>query len=357
MKKFRVSLIILVILSILAVILITRNRKDTFQKFENSFAVDDTTNITKIFLTDKFNNSSLLEKQGDSAWTLNNKYVVNKPVLQTMLYTLISIKANQKAPKAARESILKRMSVSGTKIEVYQRVYRVKIGKMKLFPHEKKSRVYYVGDVTQDNRGTYMLMEGAENPYIVFIPGLRGFVASRYSAKENDWRSHEMINLKLPQIKEISLIFPGIEGYSLILQNNDNRSFRISDPLTGTSYADFDTLRVIEFLGSFKRINYEAIQEVLTDKQKDSINAVMPFCELKVTDKQGKTKEFTFWKRKTEPGELDIEGNPVEWDNENLFALEKGTNEFLLVQFFVFDKIFRPMPWFLKNPEILKPQS
>lgn len=355
MKKYRWTIILIVVLAIIAAILITTNRKDTFHQDENSFAVEDTTTITRLFFADKYNNTSLLEKQLDGSWILNGKYLVNRPVIRTMIYTLATIQANQTVPKAARENIIRLIATRGIKVEVYQRVYRIDLfGRIKLFPHEKKTKVYYVGDATMDNRGTYMLMEDAQNPYIVFIPGLRGFVASRYTAKENDWRDHGMIDLKLPQIKEISIKFPQNKGYSFILQNNDNRNFVLTDMESGSKITDYDTLRVIEYLGSFKRLNYEAIQEVLSKARMDSLMAATPFCELKVTDKEGKVKEFTMWKRKMEAGELDIEGNEVEFDPENLFALEKGSNEYLLIQYFVFDKVFRPLPWFLKYPQTVK---
>lgn len=355
MKKYRWTLISIVVLAIVAFFLVVKNSNNTFKKAENSFAVDDTATITKLFFADKFNNTSLLVKQADGSWQLNGKYVVNRPVIQTMLYTMIAIQAKQTVPKAARENVIKLIATKGIKVEIYQREYRIDLfNRIRLFPHEKKTKVYYVGDATMDNRGTYMLMEDAQNPYIVFIPGLRGFVASRYTASENDWRDHGMIDLKLPQIKEISVQFPQNPGYSFILQNNDNRNFVLTDLETGSKIADFDTLRVIEYLGSFKRLNYEAIQEVLSKPRMDSLLAATPFCKLKVTDKEGKVKEFSMWKRKMEAGELDLEGNEVEYDPENLFALEKGSNEYLLIQYFVFDKILRPLPWFLKYPPTVK---
>ena len=350
MKKYRLSLVLVAVLAIIATVLIFKNPKGTFHNSENDFAVDDTTNITRIFFTDKFNNSSLLAKQTDGSWLLNGKYKANKPLINNILYTLIAVQANP-APKKAHENIFKRMSLTGVKTEVYQKKYRINLfGKIKLFPFEKKTRTYYVGDATQDNRGTYMLMEGSNKPFIVFIPGFRGFVASRYSAKENDWRSHEMIDLKLPQISEVSLRFLQKEGYSFSLSNNNNRSFKLTALETGNLVAGFDTLKAIEYLGSFKKLNYEAIIKTLSKEESDSLNASTPYCELKITDKEGKTKEFRMWKRKTLPGELDIEGNPTEWDPEKLYALQKGSSEFLMIQYFVFDKIFRPLPWFYKMP-------
>ena len=199
MKKYRNSLILTGILVVIAAFMVLNKRSGTFRKDSNTFAISDTSNVTKFFLADKNNNTVLVERTANGSWLLNKKYEVNPTMVQVMLKTFISIDIKDPVAKSVRNTIIRLMAGKSVKTEIYQRVYRINLFDLiKLFPHEKLTRTYYVGDATMDNSGTFMLMEGSEEPYIVNIPGFRGFVATRYSAMEADWRSHSVFRFRVP---------------------------------------------------------------------------------------------------------------------------------------------------------------
>ncbi|MGI6593338.1 MAG: hypothetical protein ACOX2C_08745 [Bacteroidales bacterium] len=75
---------------------------------------------------------------------------------------------------------LKRMSSFGAKVEIYARVPWARIGSLWIFPKERKIRTFYVGDNPPDKIGTYFLMEGAKEPYIMYIPGMMGFLQNYF---------------------------------------------------------------------------------------------------------------------------------------------------------------------------------
>lgn len=52
-----------------------------------------------------------------------------------------------------------------------------------------------------------MLKEGADKAYIVYIPGFRGFVSTRFTANPNDWRDHVVFNSNLADIQSVSVEF------------------------------------------------------------------------------------------------------------------------------------------------------
>jgi hypothetical protein len=107
------------------------------------------------------------------------------------------------------------MSAIAKKIEIYQIRPRINLfNKVKLFPRETLTKTYYIGDVTQDNQGTYMLMEGADEPYIVHIPGFRGFVSTRYSTVKADWRDFTVFKTPIGEIASVQVEFPLDPGQS-----------------------------------------------------------------------------------------------------------------------------------------------
>jgi len=346
-KNFRFAFIILLLLAIGAVFLVINNRKGTMRQESNEFAVSDTSSVTKIFLADKMNNLVKLERVGLGDWKLNNSLSASSEMVNGMLKTLLLVDIKRPVAKSARNNIIRMMASKSVKVEIYQMVYRVNIfGWIKLFPHEKRTKTYFVGDATQDNMGTYMLMEGSEDPYVVYIPGFRGFVATRYSSYETDWRGHGIFNSKLPDIKQVSVQYSDDPQNSFSIVNNDNRNFILTSLADNITVQDFDTIKVIQYLGSFHKINFESFLNDMPKHEFDSIVATPPSVVISLDDKVGKRFVMKAWKRKADKGETDMQGNPVEWDRDRLFAQVEGSRELVAIQYFVFDPILLPLSWF-----------
>ena len=351
MKNLRVAFIITLLLAIVAIVLVMNNRKGTMRQRNNEFAVNDTSNITKIFLADKMNHTVKLERVAGGDWKVNEKYAASGDAVNIMLRTLIALDVKAPVAKAARNNMIRLMAAKSVKVEVYQWVYRIDLFNwIKLFPHEKRTKTYYVGDATQDNLGTFMLMDGSEDPFVVFIPGFRGFVATRYTPIETDWRDHSIFNCKLPDIKQVSVQYSDVPQNSFSITNSDNRNFILTLLTANTTLQDFDTIKVIQYLGSFHKVNFEAFID-LDKKQYDSIVESIPTVIISLDDKAGKRFVLKAWRRKADPGETDLEGNPVNWDRDRMYAQIEGTKDLISIQYFVFDRILKPITWFTdKSP-------
>lgn len=353
MKKYRFTILITLILVVVAVLLTLNQNKGTMRNKGNTFAVSDTSNITRLFFADKRNNMVKLDRMADGSWKLNDEFIANQESVNVMLKTLIAIDIKAPVAKAARNNIIRLLAAKSVKTEVYQKVFRINLfDKIRLFPHEKLTKVYYVGDPTQDNIGTYMLMEGSEEPYVVYIPGFRGFVSTRYSAKVADWRDHGLFDLKLPGIKKVSLTYTDTPKYSFSITNDDNRKFTLVSLQDSKAVTNFDTLKVINYLGSFRRINYEVLLTELSKFQYDSITSQPPAFVLSLEDKLGKVQTLKAWRRKAAEGETDLEGNPTVWDRERMFARMEGTQDLVMIQYFVFDQILKPLNWFTDTEQV-----
>jgi hypothetical protein len=350
MKKLRLSYIITLILILAAVLLVMNNRKGTLKKEVSEFAVRDTSIVTKLFFADKRNNTVKLERTAEGNWKLNDKYIASSEEVNMILKTLVSLDVKSPVAKAARNNIIRLMAAKSVKTEVYQKVYRIDLfNTIKLFPHEKLTKTFYVGDATQNNLGTYMLMEGSEDPFIVHIPGFRGFVATRFSAKEADWRSHAIFNSKLPDIRSICIQYTDKPEFSFSITNSNNRNFTLKELKSSKVMTDYDTLKVIEYLGSFRMINFEAILGDMPKSMNDSITVNVPAFTITLEKQSGEKQILKAWRRKAAPGETDLEGNPTEWDRDRMFARIEGTNELVLIQYFVFDPILKPLQWFTEK--------
>jgi len=347
MKKNRLIIIITIVLAIIALLFILTNSRNTFKGEIRNFAVQDTSSISKIFMTDKANNQVTLSREQSANWKLNDKFSARKDAVNILLKTLLQVSVLEPVSKASHNSVIKRLAANSVKIEIYKHVYRINIFNwIKLFPHEKLTKTYYIGGATQNNIGTYMLMEHSSVPFITYIPGFRGFISIRYSALEADWRDHTIFNQRFSEIRSVKLEFPENPRQSYVVINNDNKTFSLSSMINNKHIENFDTLKVLDYFTSFDNIKFEALLNNINIAAKDSIINSQPFHILTLTNTSGEEITVKTFHKYSSEVEVDLEGNPVLYDRDRLFALVNNDKDFVLIQFFVFDKILRPLSYF-----------
>ncbi|MCX6248580.1 MAG: hypothetical protein NTW10_12720 [Bacteroidetes bacterium] len=352
MKKNRKFIIAVIVLGVIAIALILTNSKSTFKRALSDFAVDDTSNITKIFMSDKTNNNLTLTRIQPGKWVVNNKYPASKANTDMLLGTMLGLQVKETVPQAAMDFVIKDLAAISVKVEIYQWKYRIDLFDfIRLFPCEKLTKVYYVGGPIQSNQGSYMIMEHSSVPYVVFLPGLRGFVTPIYSPIEKNWRDFSIFRKSLPEITSVTIEFPSDPANSFEVKTNPGMNVRLT-PLAGNQAAPvFDTLKVMNFLTSFRNICFEALLDDLPLHYKDSILTLTPFCIISVTDTSGTTQAIKTYRKGAFSGEVDDLGHPVPYDYDRLYALVNGGQDLVLIQYFVFDKILRPMNFYTRLTE------
>ncbi|MCB0805144.1 MAG: hypothetical protein KDC05_05045, partial [Bacteroidales bacterium] len=206
MKRNKTIIWITIILLVIVAFLYYTSSSGTFSSKEKDFAVQDTATVTKIFLADKDNNTILLERDSTGTWQLNNTYKARQSGVNLLLETLKNLVPKYPVPENAHNRIVSLMASQSVKVEVYQQVYRVHLSdNLEFFPHEKRTKTFYVGTATADNMGTFMLKEGADVPFVVHLLGLRGFVGPRFSTEEANWRDHTIFKTKLFNIESVTM--------------------------------------------------------------------------------------------------------------------------------------------------------
>ncbi|NLN95089.1 MAG: hypothetical protein GX128_02830 [Bacteroidales bacterium] len=349
MKKHRLTLIILAVLTAIAVFFIISRTKGTFKRELSEFAIYDTISVVKVFLADKNDNTILLERQPDGGWIVNEKYVARKDMVDLLLSTLLNIKVKAPVPKAAFNTVVGNLSARSTKVEIYQRKYLIDLFyRIRLFPRVKLTRVYYVGDVTPDNIGTHMILENSNMPFIVYWPGFWGFIASRYSTKLTDWRDHTIFKHKFLQIDNVELFFPAKSEHSFRVVNNKKGSMDLIPYHQTLPVTEYDTLKMLGFISAFEDIRYEALIDDMDQTIVDSITASQPLHIITLTDVQGNRKQVKTFYRRSYYDENGPE-RPSEFDTERMYALINNDQDFVLIQHRTFNRIIRPLNFFLPN--------
>ncbi len=349
MKKNKIFIIIAVILAVIAAVLIWNNRYLTTIRGEAAdFSVWDTASVTKIYLADRHEHETLLERNSDNTWNLNQDYTAHPKVISQLLETLYKIHIRMPVSVSSHDNVIARMAGESTKVEIYQNVPRINIfNKVKLFYHEKKTKVFYVGDATKDNGGTFMLREGADNAFIVFIPGFHGFISTRFSANPDDWRDHTVFHENLADIKSVMLEFGENPNDSFRIDNTGRHKYKLTR-LADNTELPIDTLKVLNMLSSFSDLRFEALlNNIMSEKRIDSIKNSPYLHKLTLTTNDGNTKEMTTFTKKIQLSEYDViteEDDDI--DHSRMYALINDKRDFVLVQYYTFDKVLNEADYY-----------
>lgn len=341
-RKNKISLLILLVLGILTAWFVINNRRSTIKEALKDFAVEDTASINKIFLADR-NNTITLQKVKPGQWTVNDKFKARNDAVSLLLYTIKMLEVKQPVGKKARENVIRKLIAGATKVEIYQ--------------NDKLVKVYYVGGETQDHLGTYMLLhdhETGENssiPFVMYIPGFDGYLTTRYFTDLNDWRGKIVFQHTPPQIKSVKVEFIERPEFSYEISLPDKNRFELKHLQTNTVINDYDTLAVKQYISGYQNVNFETLlTDNLMDKaKKDSILSQPVIFSIELTDINGEKNKVQLYHKAAEEGVLDVNGEPLKYDLDRMYALINNGKDFVVVQYYVFGKLLQPIGYFANS--------
>jgi hypothetical protein len=303
-----------------------KNKNTSLSGYDFELAVKDTANVYKIFLADADGNTVTLTRLNKKEWLLNNKYPTRPDAIQNLLATIANVELQYRLPRQAVKTAIENLASNKIKVEIYDK-------------NNKRLKAYYVGGVTPDERGTYMILEGANEPYVMHIAGFIGALRVRYFTDSIEWRDRVIFRLTPEDIQSVSVEYP----------NQKAKSFKILKKSNDFDVEPFYTIAVknpnppvkglVEaYLTGFKSVAMEGFEN--GHPQLDSIKNTVPFCIINVADMKGNSKTLKLHPilsinqygilGKTDKGEVIIEKYYAEADNGDLY----------LVQHLLFDKLF-----------------
>lgn len=347
MKNLRLKIFIIAVLSVAALLLIMQNRTGTLKSEVGEFAVDDTISITKIYLADMRGNDVLLTKIEPGTWTLNDTLSARNESVNRLLSSMFRMAVQAPVSRSGYNNVIKNLATNSVKVEVYQYIPRINFFNLfKLSYREKLTKVYYVGEPTPDNLGTFMLMEGSETPFIVYLPGLRGFLSARFSANPNDWRDHVIFAKKPQEIKSIQVEFPQTPEESYLIEKFDRNTLRLKKMIDNSIVEVFDTNQVINLINGYRNIRFESVVEKTATINRDSIAQSIPLHIITVTDTAGVVQRVKTFRRQNYANLIDDDYEYYTYDMDRLYGFVNNGKELVILQYFVFDPITRPLSYF-----------
>ena len=307
-QLFHIALIIL--MAVLILFLYTGKKSNI--SVENNFAISDTASVSKIFIADRSGTTITLNRN-EKNWAINNKHVVRKDAIKTILTTINQIRIQRPVSKNALDNVIKNLASTGVKIEIYKN-------------QKKPEKTYTIGSSTPNHLGTYMFLAGSEIPFIVHIPSFNGFLSPRYGIQGNKitekvWRTTNIFNLKAEKISRIIVnhILQPEKSFTLTTE-----SMTLFNNLGNE--VSFNQEKVLQLLNAFKQLNCESYK----DHKKEKIEFATLLHELIVDSDTLRTYSI---------GEGTLQKNKEENFTVKRMHATLNNGELMLIQDFVFNKV------------------
>ncbi len=301
---------------------------------DRQFAIEDIERIQKIFLADRAGNRTLLER-GKDQWLFNGDYKANPNAIDNLLDAIHRIEMKYQPANAAVKGMIANLATQGIKVEIYDR-------------QEQLLKAYYVGGATPDERGTYMIMEGAEQPNVVSIPGWEGNVRVRYRLTGDQWKDKTIFSEKVENIVSVSIVYPKQKSKSFRVERS-GQVFSVEPYYETTPPINSPVEQgIIErFLVGFNRIGAEAFEN--NNPKRDSIRQTLPFCVINLKRLDGDSLEVKLHPIYPQQAYATNTGLPITNNSVERFFADCSTGDFMLVQNRLFKKVLWAYDFFFER--------
>ena len=245
---------VMVLVALALYVLQKKRNNSTLDRTKANFAITDTARVSRVFIADKQSGRTYdLVRTGKRDWQLNGNIKVAWPMTDLMLATLHDL--------AEKAQATNELATSHQKVEVYQEGELVK--------------TIYLGPEIDENKANYAMLEGQDQPWVIYVPSFVGFPSARFAVNPVRWRDKGLFASTPKTIQRIEVRGFGQPGSDVAMTFKGNR-FSIEGAL------HVDTGRVVSFVNAFRAIY---VEEYVVDKPTiDSIKALKPTFEVKVVD-------------------------------------------------------------------------
>lgn len=339
MKKTGIYLVLFFALLGASVWLISKDNQPS-EDAQKNFQTPEILELTKVELKDRNGNYTVLNRR-ENNWFVDDVHPASEVTLNDFFYAIEHMVPAYPAPNNATDNIIKAMVGNSTKVFLYKG------------NSDKPFKVFVVGGPNHNQDGTYMLMEvdgkAAEKPYLVQLPGFKGYIGPRFTALRKYWIGSRFTNFLPEEIKSLRYTYLLEDSSQSFILQRTAGSFEM---INGTQTYPMESLNVALVQGLFSvfmDLNFEQHQDSIPDKER-VINE-LGFLDLEIELTDGNKRKVSVYK-KPYPDitniPLDAEGNRLEFDKNQFYAFDYASESFFTAQYFSFGKVF------VKAEDILK---
>ncbi|MGB0929149.1 MAG: DUF4340 domain-containing protein, partial [Chitinophagales bacterium] len=305
-----------------------------------AFALEDTAAVTKIIIEDNEGRKLQLDKKGDW-WQVNRGYKARPDAVERVLKTLTKLKVKYPIGKDAYESTMKNFEKPVRRVSIFKE------------DATQASKVYLLGGAPHTRKGTYMMLEGTADPYVVHLLGHEGHLMTRFFTIPETWRDRRIMDFKASDLAGVKVQYPHFEESSFEVKAVAD-SFVVESLGGNVELNASDELNkpvVMQFLNSFENIHLEGFENGY--RHIDSVRASKPFTRMTITPKTGKELELVIHYmpiNRRSKFQIDEHGKKIPFDVDRYFAFINDGKDFVLIQRRTFSEMFKRLEDFYYTP-------
>jgi hypothetical protein len=307
-----------------------KQTKQSTVSTDMDFAINNFEDVTKIFIANRNNETATLERK-DGFWLYNGKYRAREGAMEILIQTIRLMKVSYIAPKASDPTMIKSIAADGITVELWDK-------------EGKRLKRYYIGGVTNDESGTYAIMDGAEQPYVVHIPSFNGSLRGRFLIGDDNWRDRNIFLENPETIQSVSVDYPMQKSQSFKLERNGKDGFSVTPFYSTTLPINRPLKKGIpeSYLIQFEKKGAEAFET--NNILRDSVILLTPFATVLMKKTDGTEKKLRVF-----PVEIEKNTTTGESYVMRYFAECNDNQDFMLIQDRVFGPIFRGYGYFFEG--------
>ncbi len=327
------------------------NISSSFRAEDRDFSIDRKLEVTRIEMESLSGEDKIvLHKDEQGRWRLDGSLYANDLAVRELLGVLERLAVRQPVSIANRNQVEEMLLKEGVLVDVFIMGYRVNFGKFRYFPYERRYQSVIIGPDTPDGESTYMRKTSSDVAFKVLRPGYETGISEVFRPEQRMWRDPVIIDVEYESIYSVSVDVYDNEGESFLLKPTKGTDFQFFSAVNNGEelYFQADTARVLRFLSSFRDIHYERLPDEEDEKIRKELMFEQPFMEISVKTKDGMQTNIRAFARKT-PEDVLRATEGIRQD-PNRFYVQVNGGEYALAQYYVFNRILRPLSFFKNKP-------
>jgi uncharacterized protein YxeA len=332
MKKNIILILLLVILGILAFYLLKQNSGNYSDLTKDRlFKVEDINTVQKISLKHPKYPTIVFNKDGQT-WKMNNGAEVSEFTFNDFLSLLQKVEVNYIPAKSMTEAIKKDLPKNGIDIKIWD-------------TDGNLIRDYIVGSEMADASGTPFMVRGANQPYVMRIPGFVGSIRTRLVKEMNEWESKDIYTYSAEDIQSVDVFYHRDENASFKIQKNGDQ-YEVLKHTSSEPTGETNQKTVKAYLDRYSYIIAEYNDS--ENPEKENIKSHPIFATITLQLSSGETSKIDFYSYSDIAVNTETK-SPKDIHPSNKFFADMSNGEFMLVQQRVIWPIFRTYDYFFGN--------
>lgn len=292
-----------------------------FDLSDRQFAVEDVSKIGLISIERKDYPKIIFTKNGNN-WVLNNGREARNESVNYITSIIHKLKIKYIPNQVGSQKIAGIIKKSGIKVILFDN-------------NKKHLKTFYVGPDLGDGTGTAFLMEGARQPYVMFVPGFQGSIRTRFLFEINEYESKAIFNEVAEDIQSVEVKYPYDKPSSYYIERK-TVGYDFYNPYDKLKLPKLNEKLLDAYLENFS--NVVAEYNDANNANKEEILNSKIYCEVILKRKNGTERTVTLYSLP------NIEWNenkfsPKEVTEDTRFIAQTNEKQFLLVQQRVMKKV------------------